>query len=85
MACLGVAPQVEGQGIAVHLRHHDICDHQSRRLVWNDFKGLFAIAGGDHRVALEAQCHIEQIENVGNVFYDEDGVAHGDNSSRILH
>ncbi len=70
---VGVGAQVLDEGITVHPGHEQVGDDESRELPGNDFQGFHAVAGGDHRVALETQGDLEQLEHVGHVFHNQYG------------
>ena len=55
----------------IQLRHHDICNYESRAFPLDDFQSLPAVLRRDHPVSFETQGGFQQFSDIGVIFHNE--------------
>src|SRR2546423_7445185 len=62
-----IGPYSLGQFVAVHARHHHVCNHQIRLIGFNRREGFVAIRGRTYAITSQAQSGLEQTQLIGTV------------------
>ena len=57
---------------AVHLRQHQIENHQIGTLLFDALEGLYSGRGGERPEVVLLEVHLDELKNIGVVFHDED-------------
>lgn len=67
----GIDAQSMNEIEAIHLGHQDVGDDQGWALPLYNFQRFLAIAGRDHPIAFKFEGGIQQIQDIGNILYNQ--------------